>query len=88
MANERIVVDIMAASHLLASSTPPSSPSWIGYLVFAIAGGIGYAGYGLIKTDRSLLNFAKDFTWGAVGMLVVTFVLSYFFDVRIPWFDS
>lgn len=81
-------MDIVTATHLLAGSTTPTSPGRIGYLIFAIAGGIGFTGYGLIKKDRSLSNFVKNFAWGAVGMLLVTFVLSYFFHVRPPWIDS
>ncbi|MDZ4270884.1 MAG: hypothetical protein U1D00_35330 [Mycobacterium sp.] len=81
-------MDMVPATHLVASSATPTSPGWVGYLVFAIAGGIGFAGYGLFKKDRSFSNFVKDFAWGAVGMLLVTFVLSYFFQVRPPWIDS
>lgn len=81
-------MDIVTASHLLASSTTPISPGWINYLIVAIAGGIGAADYGLIKKDRSLSKFGKDFAWGAVFLLVMTFVLSYFFHMRPPWIDS
>lgn len=79
---------MVTASHFLASSTTSTGSVWIGHLMLAITAGIGYASYGLIKKDRSLSNFMKDFAWGAVGMLAITFVLSYFLHVRLPWFDA
>lgn len=81
-------MDLMTASDFLTNSTTPAPSAWMGYLLVAIAGGIGYAGFGLMTKDRSLSNFGKDFAWGAVGMLAINFVLSYFFHVRLPWFDS
>lgn len=81
-------MDIMTASSLLAGSSTPAGPGWLSYLVFAVAGGIGYAAYDLIRNNRSWTNFSKNFALGAVAMLLFTFVLSYFFHVSPVWIDS
>jgi len=81
-------MDMVTASHLLVSSTTPTGPGWVNYLIVALAGGIGYAAYRSIKKNRSWSNFVKDFAWGATGILLLTFVLSYFFHVQPFLIDS